>query len=64
MASSLHAHLSVIAEHIGRYRAEVADLAGDRSVDPDAPVVAALYEAERALHTATRAVEHAKTLAR
>jgi hypothetical protein len=63
MPSSLHAQLSVIAEHVGRYRTEVADLAGGVS-DPDAPVVAALYEAERALRSAARAVEQARSLAR
>ena len=64
MPSSLHAHLSVIVEHLGRYRTEIADLAGDRAGDPDAPVVAALYEAERALRAAVRSVEHARSMAK
>jgi|tagenome__1003787_1003787.scaffolds.fasta_scaffold17409863_2 hypothetical protein len=64
MPSSLHAQLSVIAEHVGRYRSEIASLAGGRDLDPDSDVVAALFEAERAMRAAGRAVERARTLAR
>jgi hypothetical protein len=64
MPSSLNAQLSVIAEHVGRYRTEISDLAASTGLDRDSDVVAALFEAERALRTATRAVEHARSLAR
>ena len=64
MPSSLHAQLSVIAEHVGRYRTEIATLAAGRDVEADSDVVAALFEAERAMRSAGRAVERACELSR
>jgi hypothetical protein len=63
MPSPLNAHLSVIAEHVDRYGSELADLAVDqRPADED--VAAALYEAERALRSASRSLRRAIKLGR
>jgi hypothetical protein len=64
MPSSLNAQLAVIADHLDRYRDEVATLAAEPAVDPDSEVVVALHEAERALRSAARAVALARSLAR
>ncbi len=64
MPTPLAAELSVITEHVGRYREQIADLArtGGNSVGDD--TIAALFEAERALRSAGRALQRAATLAR
>ena len=63
MSSSSHAVLSVIAEHIDRYRQEVADLAPGHQTAEQDDVSGALYEAERALRTASRLLRRAAKLA-
>jgi len=63
MSSSSNAVLSVIAEHVDRYRQEVADLAPEHQQAQRDDVIAAIYEAERALRTATRLLRRAAKLA-
>ncbi|MEK7425331.1 MAG: hypothetical protein AAB131_15990 [Actinomycetota bacterium] len=62
MTASAAAELSATLEHVSRYRERVAVIARSLSA-PDAgdhhDVVAALFEAERSLRTAARAVERA-----
>ena len=70
--SSTAAVLSAMNDHVDRYREEVARLAdeltaGDRIAgrpDAHADLVSALYEAERALKTASRALYRATTFDR
>jgi hypothetical protein len=63
MSSSTAAVLSVIAEHVDRYRHEVADLAPHYAQAERDDVVAAIYEAERALVAANRLLRRAAKLA-
>jgi hypothetical protein len=64
--------LPVMTDHVDRYREEVARMADgltadDRvagRADAHADLVAALYEAERALHSAARALQRAIKLDR
>jgi hypothetical protein len=46
-STSTAATLFVIAEHVDRYREEVADLAPNHRIEDAADVISALYEAER-----------------
>jgi hypothetical protein len=63
MTTSSAAVLSVIAEHVDRYRQEVADLAPGHQQAAQDDVISALYEAERALRTAARLLRRAAKLA-
>ena len=64
MPSSVDARLSVIADHVGRYRDEIAEIAGAPDLSTSEDLVRALYEAERALRSATRAIGLARSMAR
>lgn len=63
MPTSSAAVLSVIADHVDRYRHEVADLAPGYADAERDDVVAAIYEAERALVAANRLLRRAASLA-
>ena len=62
-SASTAATLFVIAEHVDRYREEVADLAPNHRVEDAADVISALDEAERALRSAGRLLRRAAKLA-
>lgn len=63
MSTPSGAALSVISEHVDRYRHEIADMVANyRDGDHD-DVIAALYEAERLLRSAARAVRTASVKA-
>ena len=65
MTSSAAAELSVIGEHLARYRERAAAIARTLSAgarDDNGDVVAALFEAERALRTAERAIDRSTRL--
>jgi hypothetical protein len=65
MSTAAVAELSVTAEHVLRYRERVAAIAHSLAAPGGGDhhdVVAALFEAERALRTAARAVERATKL--
>ncbi|MCU1503523.1 MAG: hypothetical protein JWM12_2877 [Ilumatobacteraceae bacterium] len=64
MPSSVDARLAVIADHVDRYRDEIAEIAGEPGLASSEDLVRALYEAERALRSATRALVLARTIAR
>ena len=61
--SSLTAQLSVINDHVDRYREQIADLARTGGSGAGEDAVAAMFEAERALRTAARALQRATKLA-
>ncbi|MEN9505022.1 MAG: hypothetical protein RI958_948 [Actinomycetota bacterium] len=62
MTSSAHAELSAIADQLERYRERVVALVpGLRGGNHD-DVIAALFEAERSLRSAGRAVDRAERL--
>ncbi|MEO5724321.1 MAG: hypothetical protein ABIQ39_08750 [Ilumatobacteraceae bacterium] len=62
MTTSTAAHVSVIADHVEQYRAEVAAMAGDRQRTPNGDAVTAMYEAERSLRSAIRMLHRAAKL--
>jgi hypothetical protein len=64
MSSSVDARLAVIADHVDRYRDEVSAIAGEPELKTSEDLVRALYEAERALRSASRALILARTIAR
>jgi hypothetical protein len=64
MSSSSSAEISVIADGINMYRGRVAGLAEPLIGTPQDDLIAALYEAERALRNAHRAMQRAMKLAR
>ena len=64
MSSSSAAEISVIADGIDGYRARVAGLAEPFIGSPQEDLLAAFYEAERALRTAHRAMQRAMKLTR
>ena len=61
--SSTHAVLTVITDHVERYGHEVAHLAEGLTLDHDGELIAAIYEAERALRGAARALRRAARVA-
>ena len=63
MPSPSAAHVSVIIEHVERYGEELVDLARQEQAARRDDVVAAMFEAERALRTAARALRRAAKLA-
>jgi hypothetical protein len=64
MSSSVDSRLAVIADHVDRYREEVGDIAHEPELTASEDLVRALYEAERALRTAARALVLARSIAR
>jgi hypothetical protein len=64
MPSSVDARLAVIADHVDRYRDEVALIAAEPGLSTSEDLIRALYEAERALRSATRAIGLARSVAR
>jgi hypothetical protein len=62
MTTAAAAELTVTGEHISRYRERVAVIARTLSSGDHDDIVAALFEAERALRTAGRAVDRATKL--
>ena len=62
MSAHVLAELTVTAEHVDRYRERVAGLATPLANTSHEDVVAAIYEAERALRTAHRMLERAAKL--
>jgi hypothetical protein len=58
------ARLDVIADHVGRYREDVGEVASTQDADANADFVIAAFEAERALRTAERLVRRAAVLAK
>jgi hypothetical protein len=64
MPNPVDARLAVIADHVGRYREEIAEMAGEPQLSTSEDLVRALYEAERALRTATRALVLARSVGR
>lgn len=63
MPNASAAVFSVIAEHVERYREEVAELVRSNPPGHRDDVVAAMYEAERALRNAGRSLRRAAKLA-
>ena len=59
MSSHAAAELAVTADHIERYRQRIAALAAPLRDGEHDDVVAAIYEAERSLRTAERALGRA-----
>ncbi len=64
MSSSSAAEISVIADGINMYRGRVAGLAEPLLGSPQEDLLATLYEAERALRNAHRAMQRAMKLSR
>jgi hypothetical protein len=62
MSTSTAAELTVIAEHVSRYRERIASLVAPLSGGDHDDVVAAIVEAERSLRTAHRAIDRAAKL--
>jgi hypothetical protein len=62
--SATAAELSAAAEAIAAYQRRVADLAGPHLGTEHDDLVAAIYEAERALRTTERLLQRAVKLAR
>lgn len=62
MSASIAAELAVIAEHLDRYRDRVSGLANQLRGSEHDDAMAAIYEAERALRTAHRALTRAAGL--
>lgn len=54
----------MIADHVDRYRDEVASIAGEPEQAKLEDLVRALYEAERALRSASRALGLARSASR
>jgi hypothetical protein len=63
MSHSTAAELSVAVEAIGRYRERVAALATPHLGSEREDLLAAIYEAERSLRSAERALERAARVA-
>jgi hypothetical protein len=63
MTQSTAAELAVTVEAIGRYRERVAALATPHLGSHREDLLAAIYEAERSLRTAERALERAAKVA-
>jgi len=61
-SGSTKAELSVAADHVDRYRERVAGLVQPLLGGSHDDAIAAMYEAERALRTASRALERAAKL--
>jgi hypothetical protein len=64
MTASSSAEISVIADGINMYRARVSGLAEPLIGSPKEDLLATLYEAERALRNAHRAMQRAMKLCR
>jgi hypothetical protein len=64
MSSSVDSRLAVIADHVDRYRAEIGEIALEPELTTAEDLVHALYEAERALRSAARALVLARSIAR
>ena len=64
MSSTSRAEISVIADGIEMYRARVSGLAEPFIGTPQEDLLATLYEAERALRNAHRAMQRAMKLTR
>jgi hypothetical protein len=64
MSSARTAEIGAIADGIESYRSRVADLAEPLTGSPKDDLVAALYEAERSLMNAYRAMRRAANLSR
>jgi hypothetical protein len=64
MSPTSAAEISVIADGINMYRARVAGLAEPFVGSPQEDLLATLYEAERALKNAHRAMQRAMKLTR
>lgn len=62
MSASIAAELAVIAEHLDRYRDRVGGLVGSLRGGEHDDAMAAIYEAERALRSAHRALNRAAGL--
>jgi hypothetical protein len=62
--SSTHANLVVITDRVERSREEVGRLAEGLNLDQHADLIAAIYEAERALRSAARALTRATRISR
>ncbi len=63
-AASAKSELSVASDHVERYRERVVGLVPSLSGGRHDDAIAAIYEAERALRTATRALDRAVKLLR
>ncbi len=64
MSNSRAAEIGAISDAVDSYRSRVAGLSEPLVGTPAEDLLAALYEAERALRTAHRALRRATTLAR
>lgn len=64
MSGSSNAEISVIADGINMYRARIAGLAEPFVGSPQEDLLSTLYEAERALRNAHRAMQRAIKLSR
>lgn len=62
MSASTAAELTITAEHVERYRERVAALARPLAGGSHDDAVAAMFEAERSLRSAARALERATKL--
>ena len=62
MSTSTAAELAVAADHVERYRERVASLVTPLQGGDHDDVVAAMYEAERALRSASRSLDRAVRL--
>jgi hypothetical protein len=62
--SSTHASLVVITDRVERSREEVGHLAEGLTLDQHADLITAIYEAERALRSAARALNRASRISR
>jgi len=63
MRTTAAAELAAAADIVGTYRRRVADLVGPHLGSNHEDVVAAIYEAERALRTAERMLQRAHKIA-
>ncbi len=64
MSTSAGAELSVIADHLERYRERVVDVVPPLRGTEHDDAIAAIFEAERSLRSAHRALERAARLLR
>lgn len=62
MSATVAAELTVTAEHVSRYRERIAGLVPQLKDGEHDDVVAAIYEAERSLRAAHRALDRAAKL--
>lgn len=63
MRTTAAAELAAAADAVGTYRRRVADLVGPSLGPHQDDLVAAIYEAERALRTAERTLQRARKVA-